>query len=252
MQHLKNKKIISVFFLVLLLIGISLFLFLNKRDREYKDLYSKEISTYDGKINLKVKQAVDHSADVSYQKAAEELKKFVPKDDTAIDVILATYYDLTLYYGSTSEYSIFDRSGKHEFTEFFAPYFVVPPPSDDWNSPHYEAFRLAFFDKNSPAWIFQFPWPTGAGIGGEALGRKLLDENTMLVYGRRGWQSYLGAAGNGCKGEGDNIDQFTFKRIEGEWKIYSIEERIDSWTTAEDSSTSDCVEINQDKIKKYR
>jgi len=189
-------------------------------------------------------------AENPFKQGAARLKEFVHRDDTAIDVIVATYYDLTLYYGDFSEYSIFDRAGE-DFRDFFYPFFKGLKRLD--GVPEYEAFRLAFIDPESPAFSFELPPRAGAAMGGEVVGRKFIDSDTMLVYTRYGWQAYLGPSAYMCKESGDIIDKFIFKRVNGEWKIWEIEEKIDGWKTNNEGTTKEeCKEINQEKIEKYR
>ena len=56
-----------------------------------------------------------------------------------------------------------------------------------------------------------------------------------------------------CKEGGINIDKFTFKKIDNEWKIYDINQFIDHWITNNEGSTEEeCKEINQDRLNKYK
>lgn len=237
----KNKKYVTLALGILLVAAIVVFAVL-------KNTKPRTPQT----IILNSESSASEMKQVPIEKAAQRLKEFVPSDDTAIDVIVNTYYDLTLYYGNYSPYSIFRKADALGQYEFFLPFFGDEVRQED-EFPEYEAFRLAFFDPNSPAWAFEFPWRTGAGIGGEIAGRKLIDTDTVLVYGVRGGQSYMGAAGTGCKGESDTIDKFIFKKIDGTWKVAEIEEAIDSWTTVEDSrAATECPEINQERITKYQ
>lgn len=185
------------------------------------------------------------------EQGAARLKEFTPKDDTAIDIIIATYYDLMLFYGNSSEYSIFDKAGD-DYYFFFVPLFKELKQLGDYG-PRFEAFRLAFVDPNSPAFLSDLSLNAGPCMGGEVVGRKLLDPDTMLVYAVYGWQSYLGPPAGMCKEANDIIDKFIFKKAGDEWKIWEIEEMVDRWTTHEEGSTKEeCKEINQDKIEKYR
>ncbi len=187
------------------------------------------------------------------EKAAKALQQYASKGDAVIDSIIESYYDMTLYYGNYSDHNIFRLAGENEYQEFFAPYFTIPWPDEAGSSPQYEAFRIAFFDKNGSAWNFEFPWPTGAALGGNVIDRKLLDPSTMLVYANYGVQGHLGPAGEMCKQEGEVIDRWIFKKIDGEWKVSEIEEGIDHWETAVRSDTQkECVSVNEGKLENYR
>lgn len=184
-----------------------------------------------------------------FEQAAVHLLDITPKGDVAVDYIVNTYYDLTLYYGNFSEYNIF---GNNDPNSFFEPFFKSLKRST-FDLATFVPFRLAFVAPNSPASLFDFPQPVGPGIGGDVVGRKFLDPDTMLVYASSGWQGHLGPPPGLCKEGGLNIDKFIFKRINGEWKIWDIKEQIDSWTTNNEGYTEeDCKEINQDKIEKYK
>lgn len=184
-----------------------------------------------------------------FEQAVVHLLDITPKGDVAIDYIVNTYYDLTLYYGNYSEYNIF---GNDDIENFFAPLFKGLKRST-FDLATFVPFRLAFVAPNSPASLFEFPQPIGPGIGGEVVGRKLLDSDTMLVYARYERQGYLGPSAYMCKESMDNIDKFIFKKVKDEWKIWEIEELIDKWVThGEGATEEECKGINQDKIEKYR
>lgn len=197
-------------------------------------------------------EGVSVSEETQVQKAGNELAQYVPDSTSSIPLIVNTYYDLTLFYGSGSE-TIFDKAGV-TYDEFFYPFFGrnVSDYVDDIVPPEYEAFKSAFVLENSPASTFDFPWRTGAGIDGKFVGIKNLDASTVIAYGSYSDQDYQGAA-DGCKGETMIVDAFTFKQTDNGWKISDIKKSIDSWPTAESvPGHSECREINQDKIEKYK
>ncbi len=182
-----------------------------------------------------------------FKLAAAHILEITPKDNTIIDYIVNTYYELTLFYGNSSKYNIFGFDQEM----FFEPYFNGLKRSG-FDLATFVPFRLAFVAQNSPASLFDFPQPVGPGIGGDIVGRKLLDTNTLLVYARSGMEDYLGASARLCKGGGDVIDKFIFKKINGEWKIWEIAE-IDSWPSQNEGDTEEeCKEINQNRILRYQ
>jgi hypothetical protein len=188
-----------------------------------------------------------------FEQAATHILDITPKGNVTIDYIVNTYYDLTLYYGNYGEFNIFELGYVYGDKEtFFEPFFRGLKRSM-FDLAEFVPFRIAFVAPNSPASSVDFSQPIGPGIGGSVVGRKLLDPDTMLVYGRSGWEGYLGPSAYLCKESGDNIDKFIFKKINGEWKIWEINEFIDQWTTNNEGNTEEeCKEINQDKIDKYK
>lgn len=227
-----SKKTLTVGILLIIAICVAVFILVFPKSDSIKEIELQPTESLNGETG-----------------AIQALKQMVPQDDTAIDVIVATYYDLTLHYGAVNEHSLFYML---EPSDFFAQFYEESDSTEERTMTRNEIFKTAFLIPDSKAWGFDMPWPTGAGIGGEVAGRKLLDPSTMLVYGVYGVQSYAGAAGPGCKGEGERIDKFVFKKIDGQWRISEIEGAVDGWTTTEDSTTEPCVHLNQDKIEKYR
>ena len=77
--------------------------------------------------------------------------------------------------------------------------------------------------------------------------------DVLDVYYAQTVHAYGGPAANLCKEGGINIDKFTFKKIDNEWKIYDINQFIDHWITNNEGSTEEeCKEINQDRLNKYK
>jgi len=201
---------------------------------------------HEGKVVFDLRQVAN-----PFELAAKHLLDVTPKGDIAIDYIVNTYYDLTLHYGNYSQYNIFAIENKDE-NDFFDSFFSGLKRSS-FDLAEFVPFRLTFVATNSPASSFDFPQPVGPGIGGGVVGRKLLSQDTMLVYGYHGWQEYLGPPAGMCKGSGTSIDEFIFKKVDSEWRIWEIKDTIDSWMTNNEGNTEEeCRETNQDKIEKYR
>ncbi|MEK7539075.1 MAG: DKNYY domain-containing protein [Patescibacteria group bacterium] len=188
-----------------------------------------------------------------FEQAATHILDITPKGDIAIDYIVNTYYDLTLYYGNCCNFNIFELEGEWKDSDTFFNSFFKELKRSTFDLAEFVPFRIAFVASNSPASLVDFPQPIGPGIGGNVVGRKLLDSETMLVYGRSGSQGYLGPSAYLCKESGDNIDKFIFKKVNEEWKIWEIDESIDQWMTNNEGDTEEeCKEINQDRIEKYK
>lgn len=192
-----------------------------------------------------------------FLRAAMELERLVPQDDSSIEVIIATYYDLILHYGNPSEYSIFNRLKLLSLLYFFIDYYK------DFEKNNLNSFdqkiialptlKLAFFIKNSPGFAKDIPIHGGAAIGGSVVGKKKINDDTLLVFSEYHTQDYLGPSAYDCKQNGTSIDKFIFKKVDGNWKIFDFESDIDFWITTRGGNGQDnCKEINQDRIKKYQ
>jgi hypothetical protein len=199
----------------------------------------------------------DRSLDFDpFELSALELQKHVyhKNDGREIERIIATYYDLMLFYGNSSEDSVFHNTLKELF---FAKYYsgLYETRGNGWTeyTRRLPAFRLAFVVKDSPAYNKDFPYSGGAAMGGEIIGKKLLDENTILVRSHFGTQGYLGPSAHLCKDTGEVVDEFTFKKDEDKWKIYDIRDSIAYWQTTNDGNTEEeCTPYNLDKLDEYR
>lgn len=257
-----NKKYIILVFIIIVIIFIAIFRFSdkgikmenssNKNDSIIEDIYISA-DGYTEDVNN-----IYYEGNVIYKKtgnqnplkdASKYLLTTTPKGEEAINYIVNTYYDLTQYYGNYSEFNIL----KNEDPEIFFKKYFQEITRSKFDLLEFVPFRLAFVATNSPAFKVDFSKPIGPGNGGGVVGKKYIDDKTILVYGYGGSQAYMGPSGNLCKESGIFIDKFIFKKIDSDWKIWQIENNIDSWTTNNEGTTEEeCKEINQDKIEKYK
>lgn len=188
-----------------------------------------------------------------FDEAAKIMQEISHNSPDVIETIIETYYTLTLPEDLGNQNDIFVLAGMIK-EEFFMRYQKGLINLNENSLDEYPAFREAFVIKNSPAYSNDFPYPTGH-INEDVfiVGRKFLANDVMDVYYAQTVHAYGGPAANLCKEGGINIDKFTFKKVDNEWKIYDINQFIDHWTTNNEGSTEEeCKEINQDKINKYK
>lgn len=181
--------------------------------------------------------------------AAQALRYKLPVDERAIDALVDTYYDLTMFYGASGDYSLLGEEPRF----FVDAYFHDGDNWDDRVLWMHEIYKLAFVPPGAPAASYEMSWPTGPGSGGNIVGRKNIDENTVLAYGVHYWQAYMGPSAGLCKEGGMSVDKFIFKKIKDEWWLWEVEESIDRWQTHNEGKTEEeCKPFNQDRIKKYQ
>lgn len=188
-----------------------------------------------------------------FDEVAKIMQEIARNSPDSIKTIIETYYALTLPGDLRNQNDLFTLSGM-EKKEFFSKYQKGLINLNENSLHEYPAFRKAFVIKNSPANNKKFPYPAGH-INEEVffVGKKVLTDDMLDVYYAQTVHAYGGPARNLCKEGGINIDKFTFKKIDDEWKIYDINQFIDHWITNYEGSTEEeCKEINQDKIKKYQ
>lgn len=183
------------------------------------------------------------------EEAVVALRKLLPKDDTAIEALVSSYHDLTMFYGSYDGNSLF----KDEVSTFIDSYFYDGENWDDRVMWAQQVFKRAFVPPEAPAASYEMSWPNGPASGGEVMGKKSLDENTVLVYATHYWEGYMGPSAGLCKEGGISIDRFIFKKLDGQWWLWEVEENFDRWQTHNEGETEEeCKGFNQDKLEKYK
>lgn len=183
--------------------------------------------------------------------AAKALRALLPRDEESLDALVGSYYDITLFYGSYEQHSIFDdMDSPYDFVEAYVG------PNEVWEDRVIELhkiFKMAFVLPDSPAYAHEFMYPNGPGSGGEIVGRKQIDANTVIAYTKWTGAEHMGPSAYECKEYQTNIDRFTFKKVNGEWWVWNIEEDIDYWLTGQRvANDQPCEVINEDRLEKYK
>ncbi len=186
-----------------------------------------------------------------FEDAAGYLKTLVPEDENKlIEAIIDLYYEMTLFYRKAISKSSLEKSIEETIFEKF--FTTFSSSSYENISVLYPVFRSAFVVPDSQVFKVDFPSPLGAGIGGEIISKKFIDESTIQVYTKYSMQAYLGASADECKESTAVIDKFIFKKINGEWKISELYLRFDSWLEEKYvEPNKSCETVNNDKYEKY-
>lgn len=183
--------------------------------------------------------------------AAAALRYRLPVDERSLDALVGSYYDITLFYGSYGKQSIFDDVDS-PYT-FIEPYIGMLESWEGRVEELHKIYRMAFVLPDSPAYSYEFMYPTGPGSGGEIVGRKQIDANTVVAYASWTGAEHMGPSSYDCKEYFTNIDLFTFKKVNDEWWIWKIEEDIDGWLSGQRvANDQPCKEINGEKFEPYK